>query len=124
MNLCPCGSFLPDVACCRPIVYGDAQAQTAVALMRSRYSAFYWAEVSHLNRTQRDRESIGAESMSRVEWLGLRILSIEKGSGEHDTGMVEFEARYREKGREKRLLERSAFRKIEGAWMYVGLVKT
>ena len=39
MALCPCGSEKIYTECCEPLIKGDRVAETAEALMRSRYTA-------------------------------------------------------------------------------------
>ena len=120
MSLCPCGSFMPELNCCRPILDGLRSPKTAVALMRSRYSAFYWGESHHLAKTQVQPFSEQGHGSMDVEWIGLRILSIEQGGQDHEEGIVCFEASYRQHGRLLQMTERSAFKKINGRWMYIG----
>ena len=85
--------------CCRPIVDGRKQAQTALALMRSRYSAFFWGDAAHLNRTQLNGRVEDDEPLFKVQWLGLTILSVEKGRAEDHEGRVEFAADFHQNQR-------------------------
>lgn len=48
---CPCCSGATYEACCAPYHRGDREPPDAVALMRSRYSAFALGEAEHLTRT-------------------------------------------------------------------------
>ena len=73
-----------------------------------------------MNRTQAGMAHLNVERRTQVKWTGLSILSVDKGGHQHNVGMVEFEARYTENGHEKRLIERSAFKRIKGKWFYVG----
>ena len=41
---CPCGSLLAYAVCCGPLLTGERHAETAEALMRSRYTAFAVAD--------------------------------------------------------------------------------
>ena len=50
MRPCPCGSGSAFDDCCGPYL-GGAPAPTAVALMRSRYTAFALGDEDHLFRT-------------------------------------------------------------------------
>ncbi|MDH5490482.1 MAG: YchJ family metal-binding protein, partial [Myxococcales bacterium] len=48
---CPCGSGSKQNECCGPLMQGEAQAETAEALMRSRYSAFAVGNVEYIVAT-------------------------------------------------------------------------
>src|SRR5205823_5740284 len=71
---CPCGSAKPLDACCGPIVDGKLAAQTAEALMRSRYTAFTLNRVDYLVETNHSstREEVSAEALKawceRAQW--------------------------------------------------------
>src|SRR5206468_7829385 len=96
---CPCGSAKPLDACCGPIVDGKLAAQTAEALMRSRYTAFTLGRVDYLVETNHSstREEVSAEALKawceRAEWLGLEILATDRGGPTDDEGDVRFVAR-------------------------------
>ncbi|HUT76233.1 MAG TPA: SEC-C metal-binding domain-containing protein, partial [Polyangia bacterium] len=40
MTPCPCGSSRDFADCCGPLLGGEGPAETAEALLRSRYTAF------------------------------------------------------------------------------------
>ena len=120
MPLCPCGTMLPDVICCKPLVNGTRSASTALALMRSRYSAFVWKDANYLNSTQQNSRPVSPVSLSAVTWTGIHILSIENGRPTDSVGTVEFKAHYTENGRKDVLQEKSDFKRIDGKWIYVG----
>jgi len=100
--------------------------------MRSRYSAHVLGKIDYLlathdpaTRARVDRGTVGRWARES-EWLGLRVLAVERGGAEHADGMVEFEARYRLEGvaggAPGLVLahhERSRFRRHQGAWCYV-----
>ncbi|MEI7455530.1 MAG: YchJ family metal-binding protein [Nitrosomonadales bacterium] len=121
MRVCPCGSGLDLESCCGPIIAG-ANAPTAEALMRSRYSAFVLGELDHIERTHApeigdDFNRAEAErTASDVEWLGLAVLS---SSETDDAGVVEFSIRFRRDGQEFGQFERASFRREQGRWLYV-----
>ncbi len=92
--------------------------------MRSRYTAYVRGDVEHVVRTQDAPESevdrAAIERFSRQsEWLGLTIVSKERGGAGDQDGVVAFVARYRSAGGEQRHHERSTFRRIDGRWMFV-----
>lgn len=124
-TLCPCGSNHPFHQCCAPIIAGSNNAETAEALMRSRYTAFTKADVdylmrSHHSRTRptRQRKSIRQWAQS-VQWMGLVVLKSEAGQPADQTGIVEFRALYMENGQMQQIHERSSFEREQGKWVYV-----
>ncbi len=72
--------------------------------MRSRYTAFTLARIdyvtaTHDRETREDHDPEAARSWAESsEWLGLEIVSTDKGGPGDDEGTVEFEARYRSNG--------------------------
>jgi SEC-C motif-containing protein len=124
MEPCPCGSGQPFEACCRPIITGERTAETAEALMRSRYSAFAKAQTDHIfesthpdHRQDQSRKSI-QKWAEQSEWLGFEILSVSGGAAADEEGRVEFVATYREKGTRKRHHELATFKKKDGDWYF------
>jgi SEC-C motif domain protein len=121
---CPCGSGAPEAACCGPLLAG-APAKTALALMRSRYTAYVRGAIDYVIETHdpatRDEIDRGAsEAWSREsEWLGLEIVGTRHGGEGDQEGDVEFIARGKTRGKDFAHHERSRFRKVEGRWYYV-----
>jgi SEC-C motif-containing protein len=118
--MCVCGLPDPTEACCGAIIAGRTRAETAEALMRSRYAAYALGEIDWILATHEgrvDRASTEAWS-KRSEWLGLEILSRHAGGPDDDEGEVEFVARFRVAGKEQRHHERARFRKRNGRWIY------
>lgn len=126
MTPCPCQSGQSFEACCGPILAG-APAPTALALMRSRYTAYARGDVAHLARTLAPEHRAGFDAadvsagMRETQWLGLEILDAEDGGEADSTGIVEFVARFQRQGQIRALHERSRFRRDEndGRWVYV-----
>jgi len=125
MSNCPCGSGLSLDSCCGPILAGTP-ATTAEALMRSRYTAYVQRNYEHLERSlnAEQRKDYSAEEAKRwaesSEWLGLTILSTEKGGPGDEHGLVEFSARFRADGKEHEHVETAVFGREEGQWAYFG----
>ena len=121
---CPCGSGEPEERCCAPFLAG-APAPTALALMRSRYTAYVRCAVDYLVEThdpatRDDLDRAGIEKWSReTEWQGLEILDSEAGAAGDDEGMVEFKARGATDGKPFVHHERSRFRRADGRWVFV-----
>lgn len=102
---------------------GDARlATTAEQLMRSRYTAYAVGDEDHLFRTWHPRTRPDSTAVGGAEWLGLAILDVRDGQPGDVRGEVEFEAAYREGGRQV-LRERSEFQRRAGRWLYVGVVE-
>ncbi len=123
-DACPCGSGIPESGCCGPILDG-VPAPTALALMRSRYTAFVRGAIDHLidthdpsTRGSVDRASI-AKWSRETEWKGLEIVATERGGEDDDDGVVEFIARGVTRGTPFAQRERSRFRRVDGAWYYL-----
>ncbi len=121
---CPCGSGALYEACCGPRHDGTRPAETAEALMRSRYAAFAKAQVDYLVATHDAPATAGErralEAFSKgVTWLGLTVHGAERGGAGDELGFVEFTARYLEGPDEVSLRERSRFRRRDGPWVYV-----
>ncbi|XOV88009.1 MAG: YchJ family protein [Pseudomonadota bacterium] len=119
MTRCPCDSGLPAGECCEPILQGD-EALTAVALMRSRYTAYVREDAEYLlyswHPRTRPREVRFPENQ---KWLGLAIKRQEAGGEQDEEGLVEFVARFKIAGRGHRMHEISRFTRFEGRWVYL-----
>lgn len=119
--LCLCGSQQEYQACCKNVIEGVNQADSAEALMRSRYVAYALGNAKYLldttvpeNRYEDDVALI-KEFAQTAEWVALEVLkSKESGS----RAVVEFKAYYLEKGQLKLHHEKSDFRQEEGVWFY------
>lgn len=123
-DACPCGRAVPYADCCGALHRGMRQARTAEDLMRSRYSAFSRGEVDYLMRTlhpskRRPEEPELEESVKALQWVGLTITDVVAGGEADQTGIVEFDARYRAGGVPGLLHERSRFVREDGAWFYL-----
>jgi len=120
---CPCGTGRDEAACCAPFLAG-APAPTAVALMRSRYTAYVRGAIDYLLATHdpATRETVDRAAVAtwsrETTWLGLEIVATEAGGPEDATGIVEFIARGRTGGTAFAQRERSRFRRVDGRWVY------
>ena len=125
LSLCPCKSRLPYGECCAPFHYGKALPETAEALMRSRYSAYFFGRIDYLvdtthpdKKTPQTRADIAALA-DESRWKFLTILSTSKGQAGDKTGKVEFVAQYYRGGVLLEHHEKSRFRRSRGLWKYV-----
>lgn len=124
MDTCPCGSSRPFAECCRPIITGEARAETAEQLMRSRYSAYVKKEMAWLreslhpdHRADYDEASSRAWA-ERAEWHGIEILNRVKGGPADEQGTVEFVVSFTENDVRQEHREVSSFQKTGGAWYF------
>ncbi len=95
--LCPCGSKKTYQYCCGIYLSGKKEPETAEKLMRSRYTAFYQGNVEYLiatlhpERRKPEAHSELSKSISKTQWLSLKILDTKKGKKQHTLGYVEFQ---------------------------------
>ena len=115
----PKGKPLLYAQCCGPWLEGGSNAPDAVALMRSRYSAFVLERAPYLLSTWHPNhrpESI--EFDPGVRWLGLEVRHFSVTGDSH--AEVEFVARQKPVGAAAvRLHERSRFVRVGGRWLYL-----
>ncbi|WP_026287520.1 YchJ family protein [Thioalkalivibrio sp. ALJ24] len=117
---CPCGSGVARERCCGPRIDGSAPAETAEALMRSRYTAYAEGNEAYILATwDPQTRPASLELDPERRWLGLNVRDTEAGGRDDTTGEVEFVARARLRGQGMRLHERSRFRRIDGHWYYI-----
>ena len=120
---CPCGSGEPAAACCA-LYHDGVPAPTALALMRSRYTAFVRGEIDYLMETHDPATRAGVDKRALSTWsrdtlwMGLEIFATEAGGEADETGIVEFIARGVTNGQPFTQRERSRFRRVDGRWVY------
>ncbi|MGI8666521.1 MAG: YchJ family protein [Jatrophihabitans sp.] len=120
MSSCPCGLGEPYEACCGRYHRGEATAPTALALMRSRFTAFALGETDYLTTTwHSSTRPADLELVAGRRWTDLQILGHTGGGLFEATGSVEFRARYRENGRAGEQQENSRFVREDGQWRYL-----
>jgi len=111
--------------CCGALHAGKRKAQSAEELMRSRYSAFATANVDYILRTYAPENRPNSERAeiknwaSSVKWLGLQVVSTQKGQPGDAEGRVKFKALFSEAGQIREMQEDSYFRFEKGEWFYV-----
>jgi SEC-C motif-containing protein len=124
VKACPCGgkSF---AECCEPILKRQRPAATAEALMRSRFTAHVVHDDEHLHRTHLPtmKEPFEPEgNPQRREWTRLVIQAHEEGPTP-DSATVEFTAYWKEGDAEHSHIEKAAFKRIDGAWIYTRTIR-
>lgn len=129
MNPCPCGSSLTFADCCEPIIQEQRPATTALALMRSRYTAYTLGDIEHLTRSlhpdsRHDHDPEAARRWANTsKWLGLEILKEDAGQPEDSQGLVDFVATYRDQRGLHRHHEIARFVKLDDHWYYLDALK-
>ncbi|MEE6168984.1 MULTISPECIES: YchJ family protein [unclassified Mycolicibacterium] len=118
---CPCGSGEEYGPCCGALHHGERTAATALALMRSRFSAFALKDADYLMATWHpETRPKRLELDDGIVWRRLQIVDTEAGGTDDETGVVEFRAQYEHDGKRHILHERSRFdRDRSGAWRYI-----
>ncbi len=117
---CPCGRGPRYADCCGRYHAGPLHllAPDPESLMRSRYSAFVLDLRDYLMATwhpDHRPDAIGPPEAG-LRWLGLEVKSVRLNGP--DAGEVSFVARSKLDGRAHRLVERSAFVREGGRWLY------
>lgn len=122
---CPCGTGKKYSECCEPFIKGTRKPETAVELMRSRYTAFARGEISYLKASLAPEEQKTFDMKSTVDWskkskwLGLEIMDVKKGGPNDKEGTVEFTAKYSFDGKNLEHHEVAQFRKSNDQWHFV-----
>ena len=133
MKTCPCHSGIEYAQCCKPYHSWKQHAPTALALMKSRYSAYALSEINYLIKTthpknpayQKDLKTWQCELANycrTIQCLGLTILNHTPGV---TNSTVTFQAHLSQNGHLFTLTETSTFIKQDQHWLYYsGEVKT
>ncbi len=76
---CLCGNTKNYVECCGKFISGQQVPETALELMRSRYSAYVLQDGQYLYDTcsskLKNRDDIKAVKEQNIKWIGLKIES-------------------------------------------------
>lgn len=117
---CPCGTGHAYADCCGPLHAGTRPAATAVALMRSRFSAFAVGDADYLLTSWHpDTRPADVSLDETIVWRRLQIVDTDAGGEDDPTGVVEFRAQYVHGGTRHILHERSRFERVKGRWRYL-----
>ncbi|UXP30890.1 YchJ family protein [Reichenbachiella agarivorans] len=125
MNDCPCCSGKPFASCCETII-NNQSAPTALALMRSRYTAYALGKADYLyqtthsqTRSQYNIQEIKKWSQENT-WTQLEIITVEHGRVSDDRGIVEFKAHFTDERQQVQIHhEKSIFLKEDQQWFYL-----
>jgi SEC-C motif-containing protein len=120
---CPCGSGAPFTSCCRQIINGGRESQTAEELMRARYTAFATGAIDFIvasthSRTRGETDIQDIREWSQTStWRGLQILDTKLLSDDH--AYVSFEAQFTQAGKDQIHKEKALFERENGNWRFV-----
>ncbi|MFF2273906.1 YchJ family protein [Agromyces sp. NPDC058136] len=121
---CPCLSGLVFGECCGRLLTGEANAPTAVQLMRSRYTAFVTGDAGYLLATWHPSTRPAELDLDpSIRWLRLEVVRSERGGPLDRDGVVEFVAFFRHDGERGEQHEVSRFERSGGRWQYVNAVE-
>lgn len=124
---CPCHSGLPYKSCCSDLHRELKPPADALALMRSRYSAFALQNADYIIKTTHTKNPAYIKSTacwrkeilsfsSRTEFLGLKVVSFEPAE---DASFVTFTAFLKQGESDVSFSEKSRFEKERGKWKYL-----
>lgn len=120
---CPCGSPKSYETCCKPFHQGIQKPPTAIALMKSRFSAYAKKQITYLVETTDPALDTAYEDLeawaNSTTWTKLEILASSDGMAHTSVGEVEFRAHYLDPaGKAQIHHEKSGFSKIDSQWYY------
>jgi len=116
--LCFCGSAISFQDCCRKYINGTQKTPTALALMKSRYSAYcthqadYLLNTTHISERKHYSKTDFSNWALANEWQKLEIISFTDNT-------VEFKAYFKDENKQNKIHhEFSTFIKEDGSWFY------
>ncbi len=116
---CFCGSAIPFQDCCGKYITGIEKAPTALALMKSRYSAYatqqadYLLNSTHISQRKYYSEAEILHWATVNEWQKLEIISSTENT-------VEFKAYFLDENKVLQIHhEFSSFKEENDSWFYV-----
>lgn len=119
-QVCPCGTGTAYAACCGRFHTGTRRPPTALALMRSRYSAFALGLPDYLIDTWHPATRPADLTWDAdTHWQALEILATTDGRAWQEEGTVTFAASWDSPAGSGVLRERSRFVFEDGRWLYV-----
>ena len=123
---CPCSSGKPYVKCCA-VYHQGKEPETAVVLMRSRFSAYAMNNVDYILRTTHPRHPplLKNPGLWKEEILKFSIntcferLEVLDSKADGDRATVIFIAHLSYAGEDVSFTEKSFFSRVDGRWLYV-----
>lgn len=123
---CPCGSTLKYKKCCQ-IYHQGAPPETALLLMKARYSAYAAGDVNFILATthpehpdaRKEKELRIKEIKDFMSTTLFKKLVIEEVELTEPLSYVTFRVYLEQGGKPLTYAERSSFKKHEGRWCYL-----
>lgn len=126
MRPCYCCSGKAFELCCEPVLKDQKKAETAEALMRSRYTAYAVVDIPYLVQSTHpsQRHFYSATDLKRwalsSKWVKLEILYTEQGNASDTKGFVEFKAYFVDEDLQPHTHhEYSTFTKENATWYFL-----
>ena len=119
IHLCLCQSGKKYIECCAPFIQMKKNPQTAVQVMRSRYTAYNIGDFDYIRHTCAEDARILFDIHDDKQKLNGVRLDVLSTIENEDKGEVVFKAYYEKQGRIYYMHEHSFFKKIENRWVYV-----
>jgi len=126
MSLCPWNSGDEFSDCCAPYLKAREKPPTAVALLRSRYTAHTFANIDYIQKTHHPAHRAEVDIASTKDWAensdwkSLEIRKTDQGGADDEVGTVEFIAKFDDSnGNPIDHHEVSLFKKHQGEWYFV-----
>ncbi len=124
---CPCCSGKTYQLCCSSYHQGKREPDTALALMRSRYSAYALNNADYILRTTHPRHPRHSQNVDKVKQeimhfslqTDFQKLEIVDFKEQADKATVVFIAYLEQNDRDATFTEKSFFSKVNGHWLYV-----
>jgi SEC-C motif-containing protein len=124
--LCPCCSGKSYKDCCS-VYHQGKEAENALALMRSRYSAYAFNNVDYIVRTTHPRNPAVSQNVAawkqailnfslNTDFDKLEVLDYKE---KPNSATVVFIAHLKQDEEDVTFTERSFFAKVDGRWFYV-----
>ena len=123
---CPCEKKINNIPlkyeeCCQPLHLSQEVAKTPEQLMRSRYSAYYYALGQYIHDTHHSdyrgntTPDEFSDSAKATNWCRLEVIN---SSQQESSGTVEFKASFIDKDKLHTFHEVSKFVLEGGLWLY------
>lgn len=124
-SYCPCGSKKTYLNCCK-VFHDGKNPETALELMKSRFTAFVVGDVNYIiDTTHEDNVEYSSDKskwkddiqdvVDSTDFYSLTILEFIDGEEE---SFVTFKLGLKQKGLDTSFVEKSKFLKIDGKWLY------
>lgn len=126
LMMCPCCSGNSYNECCEPYHLGTRFPESALLLMRSRYSAYALNKPEYIIATthplnplyQQDHHLWRSQIVSFCKQTRFKKLEILRVEEQENSAFVTFIAHLEQNHRNVSFQEKSRFEKVDGKWLY------